>query len=94
MSEMQKLAAERIHYLLELAENEFETHPQRSRRYVEICQKLQQRSRLKMPQELKESFCKKCNAYWKRGKNVLVSTEGTFSIFECTECGARRKFRA
>ncbi|MFH0885511.1 MAG: ribonuclease P [Candidatus Diapherotrites archaeon] len=91
---MQKLATERIDYLLGLAEQEFERHPERSKRYAQICRKLQQRSRAKMPRKLKESVCKKCGAYWKKGKNVQVELEGTFKVFTCGECDAKRKTRA
>lgn len=90
---VQKIALERIYRLFELAEQEFEKHPERSRRYVELARKISTRNRTRIPKELKEKFCKKCGAYLKKGKNAEIVFENGFERIVCKECGFKKALR-
>ena len=57
----QKIAKERIQFLLDLAEKEFKKHPERAKRYVELARKIGLRYNIRFPKELKRKFCKKCS---------------------------------
>ncbi|MEM4262088.1 MAG: hypothetical protein QXI10_03935 [Candidatus Diapherotrites archaeon] len=58
-----KIGLERIYRLFELAEQEFEKKPERSKRYVEIAREISKKTKAKIPKELKQKFCKKCNSH-------------------------------
>lgn len=82
-----EIALERIHRLFELAEQEFELHPGRSRRYVELARKLGTRNKAVIPAELKKKFCKKCGAFLMKGKNAEWKDCGATIEIKCAECG-------
>jgi ribonuclease P protein subunit RPR2 len=88
---IQQIALERIHRLFELAENEAEKNPKRSKRYVGLAREIGKKATVRMPNELKTRFCKKCNAFLKKGKNSKIAKEGTITIVKCLECGFERK---
>lgn len=94
MKFFQKIAVERIYRLFELAGSEFAKHPERSKRYVEIAKSLCTRNKVKIPQELRASFCKKCGSFLKEGFNSSVEKKGSLVILSCKECGFTRKMRA
>lgn len=91
MKNFQKIALERIYRLFELAEQEFENHPERSRRYVQLARLIGTKNRAKIPKELKQKFCKKCGAFLKEGKNAELVKEGSLLAVRCKECGFARK---
>jgi len=90
---VEKIALERIYRLFELAEKEIEKHPERSKRYIELARKIGTRNRVRVPQELKQKFCKKCNIALKKGKNAEIEKTKSFLIVKCKECGFERKIR-
>ena len=83
-----EIALERIHRLFELAEQEFEKNPGRSKRYVELARKLGTRNRAVIPASLKKNFCKKCGSFLKKGKNAQWDDKGETVKITCRECGA------
>ena len=87
-SPVEKIALERVYRLFELAEAEFEKHPERSNRYVEIALAVQKRNKCVMPSELKPKYCKKCRAFLVKGKNAEEKIEGMLRKITCKECGA------
>lgn len=90
---VEKISLERIYRLFELAETEFEKHPERSKRYVELVRKIGTRNRVKIPKEFKEKFCKKCGAFLKKGKNAEIVIEKGFERVVCKECGFKKALR-
>ena len=91
---VQAIALERIYRLFELAEKEFSSNPERSRRYVQLARAIGKRNNVRIPKELKTKFCKKCNSFLKKGKNVELEKKGTLLIVKCKECGFERKTSA
>lgn len=88
---IQAIGLERIYRLFELAEKEFETHPERSKRYIEIAREISKKSRARIPDELKTKFCKKCGAFLKEEANAEIMRTKTWAVVKCNECGNERK---
>ena len=86
-----EIALERIYRLFELAEQEFEKHPERSKRYVELARKIGTRNKATIPAELKKQFCKKCGCFLKKGKNAEWKELGNLLEIKCQECGFKFK---
>ena len=88
------IALERIYRLFELAEMEFDRgNKERANRYVELARKIISRNKAVIPAELKKRFCKKCNAFLKRGKNSAWKKTAKGVEISCMECGAEFKRR-
>jgi ribonuclease P protein subunit RPR2 len=67
-----KIAKERIQILFELAKKEFKNKPERSRRYIQLLRKIGLRYNIRLPKEIKRSFCKKCNSLLIPGVSASV----------------------
>ncbi len=91
--QVQAIALERIYRLFELAEQEFEKHPERSKRYVELARKIGTRSNVTIPSKLKKRFCKKCGAFLVYGTNGELEEKEKIGNLKCRECGAERKVK-
>lgn len=90
-AQMQEIALERIYRLFELARKEWKKHPERSKRYVELARLIGMRTNVRIPEEFKTKFCKKCNAFLVKGKNAEIMVKGSITEVECKECGHVRK---
>ncbi len=89
-----EIALERIYRLFEIAEQEFEKHPERSKRYVELARKIGTRNKAVIPSELKKQFCKKCGTFLVNGKNAEWKQKGTLVEIICLECEYKFKKKA
>ena len=67
-----KIAKERIAILFHQAEGEFEKHPERSKRYVELARKIGMRYNVRLAKEMKMRFCGECLSYLKPGVTSRV----------------------
>ena len=92
--DVEKIVLERMYRLSELAEEEFGKLPKRSKRYIELVNKLSQRNRVKIPKELRMKFCKKCSAFLVEGKNLERKVSGKLIETKCLECKAVTKAKA
>jgi len=88
---VKKIALERIYRLFELAERNFKKHPERSKRYIELARKIAMRYNVRIPFELKQKFCKKCNAFLKAGVNAKIRVSKHIIKVTCLECNYTRK---
>jgi ribonuclease P protein subunit RPR2 len=62
-----------IDKLLALAKKSYDAgKKERSRRYVRMSMDLLKKHKVKLPKELKNSFCRKCLSVWIPGKTVTV----------------------
>lgn len=88
---VRKIALERIYRLFELAERNFKKHPERSKRYIELARKIAMRCNVRIPFELKQKFCKNCNAFLKAGVNAKIRVSKHIIKVTCLECNYTRK---
>lgn len=91
---VKELAEKRIRKLFKQAEQEFEDHPERSDRYMEIAHKISKRYNVPIPKDLKKKICPECHGYWKPDQTVKVRTDPQNSrvIYRCQECEAERTY--
>lgn len=84
-----RIAKERIQILLDLAGKEFDKHPERSKRYVELARKIGMRYNVRPEKGMKMKFCSKCFSYLKPGVNCRVRTrkDKQSVVITCLACG-------
>ena len=87
------LVKERIARLFEQAEEVFYSHPDRSRRYVEMARKLAMRYNQRLSREQKSSFCQECSTLLKPGhtSTARTSPKQRSLITTCKECGHKKR---
>jgi len=83
---VKSIAKERIIRLFELAKEEFDTHPDRSDRYVQLARVIGMRYRIKIPKHLKMQVCKNCNSFLVPGKNARIRLRGNYMTTTCLNC--------
>lgn len=94
-----EIGLERIYRLFELAEKWFAKNPERSKRCISLAIEIGKKARVRMPDVMKSRYCKKCNAFLKKGKNAEFREAGKkepglgkgVMIVKCLECGFERK---
>jgi ribonuclease P protein subunit RPR2 len=60
--------------------------PAMAKKLVAQARRLVQKSRIRLPIQLKRRFCKHCGAFWVPGRNVRVRTRGRKIVYYCLEC--------
>jgi ribonuclease P protein subunit RPR2 len=85
------LAKQRIEHLFKLAEDAYESYPQRSNRYVSLARKIGMRYRVRIPGEYKQRICKQCHSYLVPGSNARFRLRGRYVTVTCLTC--KRKMR-
>ena len=80
------IAKERMEILLRLAKKEARTHPDRSRRYVQLARKIGMRYNVRLPAEWKRKFCKSCGTLLKPGVTCTRRKEEGATIIKCEKC--------
>jgi len=61
-----------IEKLLEQARKAASKSPERSKRYVDMAFDLMKKNKVKLPKELRNSFCRKCHVIWIPGKTMTA----------------------
>lgn len=89
-----RIAQERTRILFRLAEQEFERHPERSKRYVELARRIAEKYKTRLPKRLKRSYCHSCGAYLKPGKSLTVRLKPKEKVvsYLCRECGHEKRY--
>ena len=90
----QKIAEERIRMLFNKAEEKFDKEPELSNRYIELAQKIGERTQTSIPSNLKKHFCSNCNTYWIHGNNckVRIDSQNQLIKYKCLTCGEEQKY--
>jgi ribonuclease P protein subunit RPR2 len=84
---MIEIAQERMNILFSRAEMEYDEHPERSHRYVELARKISKKYNTKIPQAWGRRYCKHCYKFLVPGHNCTVRLiNNEINIF-CGECG-------
>lgn len=89
-SVVKKIANERIYILFDLAKKE--PDPELSKRYMKLIKQICEHYRIRLPKELKNNICKKCNLLLIPGKNLsvrLASSNG-YIVYKCKNCGTEK----
>ena len=85
-----KIAMERMYILVETAISNARTDPKISRRQALLARRISTRHKIRMPYELRISFCKKCKSFIAPGINSKIRL-GRTSIksirISCNFCG-------
>ncbi len=91
---VKKMAEERIKKLFEEAKEQFEEHPDRSNRYIELAHKISKKHNKKISKELKKKFCPLCKSYWVPGNTVKVriDSENNRIVYKCIKCKGKRTY--
>ncbi|WP_217907065.1 ribonuclease P protein component 4 [Candidatus Nanohalobium constans] len=89
----QRIAEERIRILFNQAEEKFDSEPELSDRYMEIAQRIGERTQTSIPGNLKKHFCSSCGSYWRHGDNceVRINSENQLIEYKCLKCGEKQK---
>ncbi|MDD1758911.1 MAG: ribonuclease P [Methanotrichaceae archaeon] len=90
-----EIARERMEILFALADAEYEQHPERSDRYVQIARQIGTRTLVRMPNHLKRRFCRKCDCYLPASRSRVRLHHGIVTV-TCLRCGAvgRRRYNS
>jgi ribonuclease P protein subunit RPR2 len=89
---VQEIAKERINLLFNLAKEEYAADPVLSRRYIRIMREISRHYLVKLPREVRNGFCKKCNSVLLQGISAstrLVSS-GKYAATRCLVCGLQK----
>jgi len=84
---MKTIAARRMLLLYKKALEIYPKDPNLARRYIYILWKIKLKSRLKLPKNLRNKFCKKCFTLWILGKTVSIRIRKGRRIYRCLNCG-------
>lgn len=88
------VARERIEILISQAKEMAEKDKDLSRRYVDLARRISERTKVRIPSELKRYLCKECGIALVPGRNakVRLHARNTGVVITCLECGAMRRF--
>lgn len=65
---------------------------ERSKRYIQMAMDLVKKHKVKVPEELANSFCRKCHAVWLPGDTVTVSFDKRHGCLRVTcACGYAKR---
>ena len=92
---IKSVVAESISLLLKEAENNYLKHPGRSNSYIKMLWNLVKKYKIKLTDDQKLSFCKKCLAYWMHNETVKVAFNSKLNAFcfICSKCGYKKIIR-
>jgi ribonuclease P protein subunit RPR2 len=87
-----EIARERIDILFNLARVRAQTDAGMSKEYVRHIKRLGTHSRMKLPKEVKNGVCKKCDAVLIPGLSakVRIASSKRYVAYKCLSCGAER----
>jgi ribonuclease P protein subunit RPR2 len=93
-SAVASVARERIEILIRQAKEMVETDKKLSRRYVDLARRISERTKVRIPSELKKYLCKGCKIVLVPGRNARVRLYAHNSgiVITCLECGTMKRF--
>jgi len=88
------IARERIEILIAQAKEMAETDKKLSRRYVDLARRISERTKVRIPSELKKYLCKGCAIALVPGRNARIRLYAHNSgiVITCLECGTMKRF--
>ncbi len=90
-----RIVAESIDILFNEAEENFQKHPERSKRYLKMIWALSKKYNFRLNKKQKLKFCKKCFTLWIPEKTVNITFDNRHNMFEfvCILCGHKKRFK-
>lgn len=88
---IQQIALERIYRLMDLAIENWETHPKRSSDYLQLMKKIGMRNKVKIPKEVKKFYCKKCFSLLIKEKDKETRIKNKVLFIKCRNCNNTKK---
>ena len=85
-----RIAKERVFYLIKRAEEWKNIDYKLARRYVELARKIAMRYRVRIPKELKATYCKSCLYPYEAGR-FRARIRKKRVIITCLNCGYERR---
>ncbi|MBO0887692.1 ribonuclease P [Candidatus Bathyarchaeota archaeon] len=88
------VARERIEILIENARKNVEGDESLSRRYVELARKISERTKVRIPSELKRYLCKSCGIALVPGSNARIRLHARSGglVITCLSCGTVKRY--
>lgn len=83
-----KIIQKRMIELVNLAKK---SNEKLAKRYIEIVLKYRDKNKVKIPKEIKNSFCKRCHIPWIPGKTVKIRKMKGYILYTCLKCGYRKR---
>lgn len=90
-----ELAEERIRILFEKADERVnEGREELAQRYVELAQRIGEKTQTRMPRELKKKYCSECDSYLIPGRNCKVRVKDGREkvVYRCENCGKSQSY--
>jgi len=90
----ESIARERIDILFDQAAEQYDKHPDRADRYVELARRIAMKYTLSLPRKYRMRFCSDCGSYLVPGSNarVRMDAETETKIITCEGCSSRMRF--
>jgi len=92
---VQDLARQRIEQLFNLAIRTAHSRPDLSDRYVEMAQRLSERTRVRIPRRWKYFVCNSCNRFLYPGTTARVriaQRRSPHTVITCLRCGGTKRY--
>ena len=88
------VARERIEILIDEARKMVKDNEVLSRRYVDLAQRISERTKVRIPSELKRYLCKNCGIALVPGTNARIRLHARNSgiVLTCLSCGAVKRY--
>jgi ribonuclease P protein subunit RPR2 len=88
------VANERIEILIDQARQMVEKDERLSRRYVTLARKISERTKVRIPSEIKRYLCKNCGIALVPGRNARVRLHAAKrgQVITCLSCGAVKRY--
>lgn len=88
------VANERIEILVDQARQMVEKNEHLSKRYVSLARKISERTKVRIPSEMKRYLCKSCGIALVPGRNARVRLHAAKSgrVITCLSCGAVKRY--
>jgi len=87
-----RIASSRISGLLQLAEQNYLSEPERSTRYVEIARSISTRCKVRIPHGWRVRICRRCKALLSPGRTSRTRLRGNHINVTCTKCGKVHRY--
>ena len=91
-SDRKPVARERISILFAQAARFFPENPDWSNRCIALARRIAMKERIRIPRELRRTFCRRCSRYLVPGVTMQTRIHRSRVVVTCTSCGYHRRY--